>query len=152
MRARRTGRPQGSPLHVGDDKKCRGDPCGLPALYLTSNLFSRYACLYRIHRRFVPEKEDLVPQSPVHYRLIEEVKIRRESFGGILYKYGCADRGALSFINSPQLIELLIKSQQHHERDVSAAIASSRYSETSKQKLYVALDDLVGRGYVCLEA
>lgn len=87
-------------------------------------------------------------QSPVSYRLIPEVKIRRESFGGILYKYGCADRGALSFINSPQLIELLITSQEQHASDVSAAIASSRYSEASKQKLYVALDDLVGRGYV----
>ena len=86
--------------------------------------------------------------SPVHYRLITEVKIRRESFGGILYKYGCADRGALSFINSPQLIELLIESQQHHESDVTAAIEHSRYSEASKQKLYVALADLVGRGYV----
>ena len=89
-----------------------------------------------------------MPQSPVHYRLIAEVKIRRESFGGILYKYGCADRGALSFINSPQLIELLIASQEQYESDVSAAIASSRYSETSKQKLYVALDDLVKRGYM----
>ena len=87
-------------------------------------------------------------QSPVSYRLIPEVKIRRESFGGILYKYGCADRGALSFINSPQLIELLITSQEQHSSDVSAAIASSRYSERSKQKLYVALDDLVKRGYV----
>jgi len=89
-----------------------------------------------------------MPQSPTQYRLIAEVKIRRESFGGILYKYGCADRGALSFINSPQLVELLITSQQQHDSDVSAAIESSRYSEASKQKLYVALDDLVGRGYV----
>ena len=89
-----------------------------------------------------------MPQSPVYYRLIEEVKIRRESFGGILYKYGCSDRGALSFINSPQLIELLITSQEQHASDVSAAIDSSRYSETSKQKLYIALDDLVKRGYV----
>ncbi len=89
-----------------------------------------------------------MPQLPVTYRLIEEVKIRRESFGGILYKYGCADRGALSFINSPQLIELLITSQEQHASDVSAAIASSRYSQASKQKLYIALDDLVGRGYV----
>ncbi len=87
-------------------------------------------------------------QPPVSYQLIPEVKIRRESFGGILYKYGCADRGALSFINSPQLVELLITSQQQHNSDVSAAIASSRYSEGSKQKLYVALDDLVKRGYV----
>ncbi len=89
-----------------------------------------------------------MPQSPVHYKLIEEVKIRRESFGGILYKYGCADRGALSFINSPQLIELLITSQEQHASDVSAAIANSRYSEASRQKLYVALDDLVKRGYM----
>ncbi|GAC1454129.1 MAG: hypothetical protein PVS3B3_00040 [Ktedonobacteraceae bacterium] len=89
-----------------------------------------------------------MPQSPVRYQLIAEVKIRRESFGGIIYKYGCADRGALSFINSPQLIELLIASQEQHESDVSAAIASSRYSEASKQKLYVALDDLVKRGYM----
>lgn len=89
-----------------------------------------------------------MPQSPVSYKLIEEVKIRRESFGGILYKYGCADRGALSFINSPQLIELLIASQEQHASDVSATIASSRYSEASKQKLYVALDDLVKRGYM----
>ncbi len=89
-----------------------------------------------------------MPQPPIHYRLITEVKIWRESFGGILYKYGCADRGALSFINSPQLIELLIESQQHHESDVTAAIEHSRYSEASKQKLYVALADLVGRGYV----
>ena len=86
--------------------------------------------------------------SPAQYQLIPEVKIRRESFGGILYKYGCADRGALSFINSPQLIELLIASKQQHHGDVSAAIESSRYSEASKQKLYSVLDDLVKRGYI----
>ena len=86
--------------------------------------------------------------SPVQYQLIPEVKIRRESFGGILYKYGCADRGALSFINSPQLIELLIVGQQQYHGDVSAAIESSRYSEASKQKLYSVLDDLVKRGYI----
>ncbi len=86
--------------------------------------------------------------SPTQYRLIAEVKIRRESFGGILYRYGCADRGALSFINSPQLIELLIAGQQQHNGDVGAAIESSRYSEASKRKLYSALDDLVKRGYV----
>ena len=86
--------------------------------------------------------------SPVQYQLIPEVKIRREPFGGILYKYGCADRGALSFINSPQLIELLIAGQQQHRGDVSAAIESSRYSEASKQKLYSILDDLVKRGYI----
>jgi putative mycofactocin binding protein MftB len=87
-------------------------------------------------------------QLPRHYRLIAEVKIRRETFGGILYKYGCADRGALSFINSPQLIELLIAGQQQHQGDLDAAIANSRYSEPSKQKLYHALDDLANRGYV----
>ena len=86
--------------------------------------------------------------SPAQYQLIPEVKIRRESFGGILYKYGCADRGALSFINSPQLIELLIIGQQQHNGDVSAAIKNSRYSEAGKQKLYSALDDLVKRGYI----
>ena len=83
-----------------------------------------------------------------HYRLISEVKIRRESFGGILYKYGCADRGALSFINSPQLIELLIIGQQQHDGDMNATIENSRYSEAGKQKLYSALDDLVKRGYI----
>ncbi len=87
-------------------------------------------------------------QSPAQYQLIPEVKIRRESFGGIIYKYGCADRGALSFINSPQLIELLIASQQQYQGDVTAAIESSRYSEVSKQKLYSVLDDLVKRGYL----
>jgi putative mycofactocin binding protein MftB len=86
--------------------------------------------------------------SASQYQLIPEVKIRRESFGGILYKYGCADRGALSFINSPQLIELLIIGQQQHHGDVSAAIENSRYSEASKQKLYNALDNLVKRGYI----
>ena len=85
---------------------------------------------------------------PSHYRLVSEVKIRRESFGGILYKYGCTDRGALSFINSPQLIDLLVAGQQQHAGDVSAAIESHRYSEASKQKLYHALDDLVKRGYL----
>jgi putative mycofactocin binding protein MftB len=89
--------------------------------------------------------------SPTRYQLISEVKIRRESFGGILYKYGCADRGSLSFINSPQLIELLIDGQQRHNGDVSAAIESSRYSEASKQKLYIALDDLVKRGYIHIQ-
>ena len=84
----------------------------------------------------------------IQYQLIPEVKIRRESFGGILYKYGCADRGALSFINSPQLIELLIAGQQQYDGDVSAAIESSHYSEASKQKLYSVLDDLVKRGYI----
>ncbi len=85
---------------------------------------------------------------PSLYRLVSDVKIRRESFGGILYKYGCADRGALSFINSPQLIDLLLVGQQQHGGDVSAAIESRRYSEASKQKLYNALDDLVKRGYL----
>ena len=87
-------------------------------------------------------------QFPVNYRLISEVKIRRETFGGILYKYGCADRGALSFINSPQLIELLIAGQQQHAGNLGAAIESHNYSLASKQKLYAALDDLVKRGYV----
>ena len=85
------------------------------------------------------------------YQLIPEVKIRREAFGGILYKYGCADRGALSFINSPQLIELLLTSQQQHHGDVSAAIESHHYSAASKQKLYTVLDDLVQRGYLLHE-
>lgn len=82
------------------------------------------------------------------YQLIAEVKIRRESFGGILYKYGCADRGVLSFINSPPLIELLLAAQQQHDGNLSAAIDSSKYSQASIQKLYAALDDLVARGYV----
>lgn len=90
-------------------------------------------------------------QPIARYRLISEVKIRRESFGGILYKYGCADRGALSFINSSQLIDLLIMSQQQHKGDVSAAIDTHRYSEASKQKLYAALDDLLKRGYLLLQ-
>ena len=87
-------------------------------------------------------------QSPASYQLIAEVKIRREAFGGILYKYGCADRGGLSFINSPQLIELLIAGQQQYGGDLRAAIESHSYSATSKQKLYAALDDLARRGYV----
>ncbi len=90
-------------------------------------------------------------QYPVNYRLISEVKIRRETFGGILYKYGCADRGALSFINSPQLIELLIVGQQQHAGNLSAAIEGHNYSLASKQKLYAALDDLVKRGYVHID-
>ncbi|HVB22508.1 MAG TPA: mycofactocin biosynthesis chaperone MftB [Ktedonobacteraceae bacterium] len=90
-------------------------------------------------------------QSPGSYQLIAEVKIRRESFGGILYKYGCADRGGLSFINSPQLIELLIASQQQHNGDVRAAIESHHFSAMSKQKLYAALDDLARRGYVLVD-
>ena len=92
------------------------------------------------------------PTQPVHptvrYQLISEIKIRRESFGGILYKYGCADRGSLSFINSPQLIELLIAGQQQYHGDVSAAIEAHRYSASSKQKLSIALDDLAKRGYL----
>jgi putative mycofactocin binding protein MftB len=87
-------------------------------------------------------------QAPAKYRLISEVKIRREAFGGILYKYGCADRGALSFINSPQLVELLLTGQQQHEGDLTAAIESSNYSPAGKQKLYAALDDLAKRGYI----
>ena len=87
-------------------------------------------------------------QSPSNYRLLPEVKIRRESFGGILYKYGCADRGAMSFINSPQLIEFLLVGQQQYQGDLSAAIESSGYSVTSKEKLYRALDDLARRGYI----
>jgi len=97
-------------------------------------------------------EEASMSQSAAQYRLIAEVKIRRESFGGILYKYGCADRGALSFINSPQLIELLIAGQQQHNGDVSAAIESSRYSEASKRRLYSALDDLVKRGYIQVQS
>ncbi len=85
------------------------------------------------------------------YQLIAEVKIRREAFGGILYKYGCADRGALSFVNSPALIELLLAGQQQHEGNVSVAIAQRRYSDASKQKLQSALDDLVQRGFLFIE-
>jgi putative mycofactocin binding protein MftB len=90
----------------------------------------------------------MMPRPPGTYQLISEVKIRREAFGGILYKYGCADRGALSFINSPQLIELLLVGQQQHQGNVSAAIESRNFSVASKQKLYLALDDLVKRGYL----
>ena len=87
-------------------------------------------------------------QSPPGYRLIDEIKIRREAFGGILYKYGCADRGALSFINSRQLIDLLLTAQQTYGGDLGAAVEHSNFSATSKQKLYAALDDLARRGYV----
>ena len=87
-------------------------------------------------------------QSPTNYRLIPQVKIRRESFGGILYKYGCADRGAMSFINSPQLIEFLLVGQQQYQGNLSAAIESRGYSAASREKLYRALDDLAGRGYI----
>lgn len=90
--------------------------------------------------------------APTRYQLIAEVKIRRENFGGILYKYGCADRGALSFINSPQLIELLITGQQKYAGDLQAAIEASNYSTASKQKLYAALDDLARRGYVVISS
>jgi putative mycofactocin binding protein MftB len=89
-----------------------------------------------------------VSQSLAIYRLIPEVKIRRESFGGILYKYGCADRGAMSFINSPQLIEFLLVGQQQYQGDLSAAVESRGYSVSSKEKLYRALDDLARRGYI----
>lgn len=82
------------------------------------------------------------------YYLVAEVKIRRETFGGILYKYGCADRGALSFINSPPLIDLLICSQQDYNGNVSAALAARRFSETARQKVLSALADLAGRGYL----
>ncbi|HZO70760.1 MAG TPA: mycofactocin biosynthesis chaperone MftB [Ktedonobacteraceae bacterium] len=85
---------------------------------------------------------------PSQYQLIAEVKIRREAFGGILYKYGCADRGALSFINSSQLIELLIEGQQQYHGDLSAAIENHHISEENRQKLYGALDDLAKRGYI----
>src|SRR5450759_906897 len=87
-------------------------------------------------------------QSPPEYRLIDEVKIRREAFGGIVYKYGCADRGALSFINSRQLIDLLLTAQQTYRGNLSAAVEHSNFSTASKQKLYAALDDLARRGYV----
>lgn len=87
-------------------------------------------------------------QTSPGYRLIDEVKIRREAFGGILYKYGCADRGALSFINSRQIIDLLLAAQQIYNGDLSAAVEHSHFSAASKQKLYSALDDLARRGYV----
>jgi putative mycofactocin binding protein MftB len=90
-------------------------------------------------------------QSPASYSLISEVKIRRERFGGILYKYGCADRGAMSFINSPQLIEFLIVGQQQYGGDLGAALEAQNYSPASKQKLRAALDDLAGRGYILIE-
>ena len=91
-------------------------------------------------------------QSPPAYRLIDEVKIRRESFGGILYKYGCADRGALSFINSRQLIDLLLMAQQTYHGDLSAAVEHANFSASGKQKLYAALDDLTRRGYVLVSS
>lgn len=91
-------------------------------------------------------------QSPASYHLIAEVKIRREHFGGILYKYGCADRGAMSFINSPQLIEFLLLGQQQYGGDLGAALEAQNYSPTSQQKLRTALDDLVRRGYIQTEA
>lgn len=92
-----------------------------------------------------------IAQSPVSYRLLAAVKIRREQFGGILYKYGCADRGAMSFINSPQLIEFLLAGQQQYGSDLSAALAAQSYSPASKQKLRAALDDLAKRGYIQIE-
>jgi putative mycofactocin binding protein MftB len=90
-------------------------------------------------------------QPPTTYRLISEVKIRREHFGGILYKYGCADRGAMSFINSPQLIEFLLIGQQQYGGDLGTALESQGYSASLKRKLSAALDDLAQRGYIEVE-
>ena len=92
------------------------------------------------------------PHVAPRYRLLPELKIRREAFGGILYKYGCADRGALSFINSPALIELLLTGQREHEGDLDAAIAARPYSANARQKLYGVLDELARRGYVLVGA
>jgi putative mycofactocin binding protein MftB len=89
---------------------------------------------------------------PARYQLIPEVKIRRESFGGILYKYGCADRGALSFVNSVALIELLISGQQQFAGDLNAAIEHRVCSPERKRRLYAALEELVKRGYVVKSA
>ncbi|MBX5449034.1 mycofactocin biosynthesis chaperone MftB [Thermogemmatispora sp.] len=86
------------------------------------------------------------------YRLLPEVKIRREAFGGILYKYGCADRGALSFINSRSLVELLLIAREQFAGDLSTAIEERVSSAASKARLYTALDELVRRGYVAIEA
>lgn len=85
------------------------------------------------------------------YRLLPEVKIRREAFGGILYKYGCADRGALSFINSRPLIELLLLAREQFAGDLSMAIEQRVPSAASKARLYTALDELAKRGYVAIE-
>ncbi|MBO0779122.1 MAG: hypothetical protein J2P37_09885 [Ktedonobacteraceae bacterium] len=87
-------------------------------------------------------------QVATQYHLVAEVKIRREAFGGILYKYGCADRGALSFVNSPPLIELLITSQQRYHGHVNAALENRGYSEAAQQKLFNVFADLARRGYL----
>jgi len=67
-------------------------------------------------------------------------------------KYGCTDRGALSFINSRQLIDLLLTAQQTYSGDLGAAVEHSNFSTASKQKLYAALDDLARRGYVLVNS
>jgi hypothetical protein len=54
----------------------------------------------------------------------------------------------MSFINSPQLIEFLLVGQQQYQGDLSAAIEGRGYSVASREKLYRALDDLAGRGYI----
>ncbi|WP_052888485.1 mycofactocin biosynthesis chaperone MftB [Thermogemmatispora carboxidivorans] len=82
------------------------------------------------------------------YRLLPEVKIRREAFGGILYKYGCADRGSLSFINSPRLIELLLLAREQFAGDLSAAIEQQVSSAAAKAHLSAALAELLKRGYL----
>ncbi|WP_069801957.1 mycofactocin biosynthesis chaperone MftB [Thermogemmatispora onikobensis] len=82
------------------------------------------------------------------YRLLPEVKIRREAFGGILYKYGCADRGSLSFINSPRLIELLLLAREQFAGDLSAAIEQQVFSAEAKARLSAALAELLKRGYL----
>ncbi|MBX5456130.1 MAG: mycofactocin biosynthesis chaperone MftB [Thermogemmatispora sp.] len=82
------------------------------------------------------------------YRLLPEVKIRREAFGGILYKYGCADRGTLSFVNSPHLIDLLLLAREQFAGDLSAAIEQRVSSARSRARLLAALDELRKRGYL----
>jgi putative mycofactocin binding protein MftB len=82
------------------------------------------------------------------YRLLPEVKIRREAFGGILYKYGCADRGTLSFVNSPRLIDLLLLAREQFAGDLSAAIEQQVSSAGARARLLTALDELRKRGYL----
>ncbi|WP_376796099.1 mycofactocin biosynthesis chaperone MftB [Thermogemmatispora sp.] len=92
------------------------------------------------------------PSTGYRYRLPPEVKVRREAFGGILYKYGCTERGALSFINSPRLIDLLLVARERFAGDLSAAIEREVSSAGAKVRLLAALDELVKRGYLEAES
>lgn len=83
------------------------------------------------------------------YRLAKGVQVRREQFGGLVYRYDATSRGRLFFLKSPLAVDILLALEGEPRSALAETLAGvARLSTNDQQKLLALLDGLAAQGFI----